>query len=56
MEIKEIGTKHGAAARAKLEAAAYRAQRATSRCVQYGKQVAGYVAGFAHGLVRPGNA
>ena len=56
MEFREIGTKHGTAARAKLEAARHRAQSATTRCVQYGKHVAGYVAGFAQGLRRAGNA
>ena len=53
MDTKTIGTQHGAAARAKLEAAKCRAQSVSGRCVQAGKQVAGYLAGFAQGLLRP---
>jgi hypothetical protein len=53
MESKHAGQQHGAAARAKLEAAAVRAQSAIGRCLQYGKQVTGYAAGFAQGLLRP---
>ena len=55
MDTKIIGTQHGAAARAKLEAAKHLAQRVVDRRVQNLKQVAGYLAGFAQGLVRSGN-
>jgi len=49
MDIKEIGSRHGAAMRATLEAARHRAQGAIGSCVQ----VTGYAAGFAQGLLRP---
>jgi len=53
MDIKEIGSRHGAAMRATLEAARHRAQGAIGSCVQQVKQLTGYAAGFAQGLLRP---
>ena len=53
MDTKIIGALHGAAARAKLEVAKRSAQRAGTRCVRKLQQAAGYVAGFAQGVLRP---
>ena len=55
METKDLGTLHGAAARAKIESAKRLAQSVADRRVHNLKQVAGYLAGFAQGLVRSGN-
>ena len=55
METKELGTRHGAATRAKIETAKRLAHGVADRRVQNLKQVAGYLAGFAQGLVRSGN-
>ena len=56
MNRKILGTLHGAAARAMLATARIRAQRVTGCCVQSLQQAAGYLAGFAQGLLRAPNA
>ena len=56
METKQIGTQHGERARAKIEKAKNVVRSKSAQCVEHGKQVAGYLAGFAQGLLRsPGN-
>jgi hypothetical protein len=49
MEFKELGTRHGTAIRATLEAARHRAQGVIGRWLQ----VTEYTTGFAQGLLRP---
>ncbi len=53
---KHLGARHGAAVRARIETAKTRTRVTATRCVEQGKQVAGYFAGFAQGLLRSPNA
>jgi hypothetical protein len=55
MKTKQIGTQHGERARAKIEKAKNVVRNKSAQCVEHGKQVAGYLAGFAQGLLRSPN-
>lgn len=56
METKELGARHGAAIRQRLDAAKAAAQAAGIAGLKRGEQAAGYLAGFAQGLLRRDNA
>ena len=56
MDSKVIGAKHGAAVRRAASFAAGIAAAAGRDAALNVRRVRGYVAGFARGLLRPGNA